>query len=273
MNSTAHYKDALAFARRGLPVFPLRPGAKEPLGALAPRGAHDASTDDETIRRWWGLSPSANIGVALPCLLVIDRDDRKGGEETLVRVERRYTCLPDTWVTLTAGGEHYWLVLPDGAEIRGGNDKLGSGLDVKTGRGAYVVAPPSRHPCGIRYAWRPDAHPAETPLAIAPDWLVTLLTPPPPPPPRPFRPQTDDDRRVADALLRIPADDREVWLRVGMALRSHFGDAGRALWDAWSATSRKYDPKAQDRTWRSFRRDGVTVATIFRLAKGHGNAA
>ena len=92
-------------------------------------------------------------------------------------------------------------------------------------------------------------------------------------PPHRWRPRTDDNRRIRDALRRIPPDEREVWLRVGMALCDHYGKAGSAIWDAWSATSEKFDPKTQERIWRSFRRGGVGVGTIFYLAGTYTNAA
>jgi hypothetical protein len=92
-------------------------------------------------------------------------------------------------------------------------------------------------------------------------------------PPRRWLPRTDDDHRVRDALRLIPADDRETWWRVGAALKSHFGDVGRGLWDSWSASSEKYDPRTQERIWKSFRRSGVTIATIFHLAREHSRVA
>src|SRR3954451_1935678 len=58
---------ALAYARRGWPVFPLEPGGKAPLTdrKAAPRGVDSASTDEGQIRSWWGFRfPDAGIGVA-----------------------------------------------------------------------------------------------------------------------------------------------------------------------------------------------------------------
>lgn len=72
------------------------------------------------------------------------------------------------------------------------------------------------------------------------------------------------------ALAVIPADDRDIWIRVGMALKSAYGDDGFALWDQWSATSVKYDPKSVQETWRSFKKTGVGLGTIVYLAKQHG---
>jgi hypothetical protein len=266
-------KARLAFARHGIPTIPLRHGAKEPLSSLAPRGAHDATADPDVIRQQCIAAPTANTGATLGGFGVIDRDDRNGGQASLIDLERRYGPLPRTWGVLTAGGEHAWYRLPAGVTIRGGNNRLGPGLDVKTGAGSYVVVPPSLHPSGVRYEWRCDAHPRDTPLARAPAWLIRLLTPAPAPAPKPFRPRTDDDRRITEALSHIPSDDRETWVRIGMALRGHFGDAGRAIWDSWSATSQKYDPKVQERVWKSFRRGGVGIGTIFHFARENARVA
>jgi hypothetical protein len=88
---------------------------------------------------------------------------------------------------------------------------------------------------------------------------------------REFQPGDCDEMRIADALRCIPADDRDIWLQVGMALKDELGDRGRPLWDAWSATcADKFKDRHQERTWRSFRRNGITIATLFHYAKLHG---
>ncbi len=85
-----------------------------------------------------------------------------------------------------------------------------------------------------------------------------------------FAPRSDDDRRVADALNHINADDRDVWLECGMAIKDHFGDAGRDLWDNWSRRSDKYDDRDQEKVWRSFRGTGVGLGTLFHRARQGG---
>ena len=83
--------------------------------------------------------------------------------------------------------------------------------------------------------------------------------------------------RYADALRHIPADDREIWIRIGMAL--HFesggGPAGLDLWEHWSQSSVKYDPLELRRQWRSFKANshGVTGGTVISLAREHGYAS
>ena len=82
-----------------------------------------------------------------------------------------------------------------------------------------------------------------------------------------WTPQDDDEQRIRNALYSIKSDERDVWLQCGMAIKDHFGDSGRALWDDWSRRSTKFDERNQDTTWRSFKRNGITIATVFHHAK------
>jgi bifunctional DNA primase/polymerase-like protein len=70
---------ALSYARRNWHMLPVQPGGKVPLAALAPHGLRDATTDAETIRRWWDAD---NIGIqtgAVSGLVVLDVDPRHDG--------------------------------------------------------------------------------------------------------------------------------------------------------------------------------------------------
>ena len=81
----------------------------------------------------------------------------------------------------------------------------------------------------------------------------------------------DEIGRIKDALRWVPADEREIWLKVGMALKAHFGDAGRPIWDAWSAVAAdKFKERDQEKAWHSFQRDGIGIGTLFQTAKHHG---
>ena len=80
--------------------------------------------------------------------------------------------------------------------------------------------------------------------------------------------------RVEAALAYISPDDRGDWVTVGMALKQAFGEAGRAIWDRWSAQSKTYNegPEGQ-RKWESFKGGNgkpVDIGTIFHIAKGRG---
>ena len=83
-------------------------------------------------------------------------------------------------------------------------------------------------------------------------------------------PRNDDEFYIVDALKTINADDRNLWLQCGMAIKDHLGDAGRHLWDDWSRQSDKYDERDQDRTWTSFKSNGIRIGTLFFHAQQAG---
>lgn len=77
---------------------------------------------------------------------------------------------------------------------------------------------------------------------------------------------------IRTALETIPPDDRQVWLRVGMALHSiDPGSVGKDLWDKWSRKAGAvFDQKDQDRAWHGFRPNrGITKGTLFYLATNY----
>jgi Bifunctional DNA primase/polymerase, N-terminal/Primase C terminal 1 (PriCT-1) len=183
---------ALAYARRGWPIFPLhtptnghctcgKPDCKN-IGKhpRTPQGLKDASTDEAMVRHWWTRWPQANLGGltgATSGVIVLDVDPRHGGNISLEDLEAAHGKLPDTVESQTGGGRHVFFKHP-GVPIR--NDagkKLGPGLDIR-GDGGYIVLPPSLHASGRQYEWEVSSHPDDVPLAPMPPWLMALLTSP-----------------------------------------------------------------------------------------------
>ncbi len=158
---------ALAYARRGIPVFPCEPGGKRP---LTYNGFWDATTDAPSVTAWWRRWPDANVGVPTgerSGLLVLDIDSDAGGPDSLVLLERANGQLPRTAKARTGGGGmHVFFKYPAGEMVRNSAGRLGPGLDVR-GEGGYVVVPPSR--TQIAYEWLDKA-----PLAEA-TWLLRCL--------------------------------------------------------------------------------------------------
>jgi len=158
---------ALAYARRGVPVFPCEPGGKRP---LTYNGFWDATTETLRIRAWWTRWPAANVGVPTggrSGLLVLDVDPRDGGSESLALLERKNGPLPETARARTGGGGvHVFFRYPAGETVRNSAGALGAGLDVR-GEGGYIVVPPSR--TRIPYEWIDRSPPAE------PNWLLARL--------------------------------------------------------------------------------------------------
>ena len=75
------------------------------------------------------------------------------------------------------------------------------------------------------------------------------------------------------AMLQwIPAEDRDLWVKIGGILKDQFGDVAFALWDAWSRTSDKYRARDARAVWRSLGRNRVRarVGSLVFHAKEHG---
>ena len=121
-------KAALAWARKGKPVFPCKPGGKEP---LTEHGYLDATTDPRKIHMWWKRWPEANIGVPTgerSGVLALDVDH----PASLDALEAEHGQLPETRTHSTgSGGMHYLFAYPEGSGIRIGTDKPARGLDFR----------------------------------------------------------------------------------------------------------------------------------------------
>lgn len=81
----------------------------------------------------------------------------------------------------------------------------------------------------------------------------------------------NDLNRMSDALGFVPPDDRDTWVKMGMAIKSEVGDTGFDLWNVWSQQAHSYKSSDARNVWKSIRADGkVTVGTLFHEAKENG---
>ena len=71
-------------------------------------------------------------------------------------------------------------------------------------------------------------------------------------------------------LSYIPAQDRDTWISVGMALKSEFGDDAYSIYDNWSQSASNYQARSVRDVWKSFKRRGITFATVAKLALDAG---
>jgi len=164
--------DALAYAQRGILIFPLwhvtdgvcacsdgpdcgSPG-KHP---RTRRGLTEATNNPSTIARWWAAWPHANIGMPAGAngLAVIDVDPRHGGADTIALLEQYcrqhgVDLFATRHIRTGSGGDHLIHWQPPGGIISKAK-AFGAdapGVDTR-GRGGYIVAPPSLHASGGRY--------------------------------------------------------------------------------------------------------------------------
>lgn len=163
-------RTALQLAERGLHVFPCKPRDKLP---ATEHGCKNATTDPDRIRQWWRLEPEYNIGIATGTasgIFVVDVDGLDA-EFELRRLEAEHGDLPaSVEVTTPRPGRHVYFKMP-ATPLRNSAGKIAPGIDTRAD-GGYVIAPPSIHPCGKRYAWSVDT--AST-VASAPDWLLAKI--------------------------------------------------------------------------------------------------
>jgi hypothetical protein len=141
---------------------------------LTPHGVTDATTDPAIITAWWHRYPWANVFIATGAesgFFVLDVDKDKGGEETLTGLEDEHGHLPETPQARTGGDGRHILLQHPGYHVP---NRVGflPGLDIR-GDGGYIIASPSIHKSGRRYAW--EIRPDEVQLAPSPPWLLDLV--------------------------------------------------------------------------------------------------
>lgn len=294
---------ALQYAGRGWKIFPLQ--GKIPFKGT--QGFKDATTDPAIIEAWWARWPQANIGIATGNgLVVLDIDGPEGLAE-LKALIARHGPLPATLAVRTGNGIHLYFRDVGSAGLSGSVRSSARGKLHVRSEGGYVVAPPSLHPSGKVYQWiNPELTVANLPSWLKewmlngsnqakketanlrshelPSYLRSL-------PDRglsrlalsaikeaesTWSPQ--EQKRIESALAAIPADNYEIWFKIGMILQSlqwirgDGSDLGLELWDAWSATCQsKYPGRGAIETkWASFGRSGaggLGLGTLFALAR------
>ena len=183
--------EALRYANAGIPIFPLH-WIKQDGSCSCSKGAdceckgkhpriknwcEEATTDSEKIRSWWSKTPGANIGIPMgerSGLVTLDVDTRHGGDQSLATLIKEHGDLPSTVTATTGGGgKHYVFRYTDDLALK---NVVGfrDGLDVRT-QGGMIVAAPSMHQSGNRYAWDEGLSPFETQAAEMPDWLIAEI--------------------------------------------------------------------------------------------------
>ncbi len=190
-------REALGWASMGFPVFPVfemtpRGCACSDAKCTAP-GKHPrvakwqllATTEDQTIREWFGRWKNANIGICCGrelsgggFLFAIDVDPRHDGDVTLALLEQKHGALPETPRNLTGGGGHHILFRAPRL-VKSRSNALGDGVDVKCDRG-YILAPPSNHESGRAYQRDAGADVGEVPIADVPPWVLVIADKPEP---------------------------------------------------------------------------------------------
>ena len=264
---------ALRYIARGFWVLPIEPGAKKPFSRLVPNGFLNATNDAEVARRWWTQYPNGDVGIGIAMrpssLVTVDVDPRNGGLATMDDLEAIHGPLTSDMLAYTGGGGEHRVFAS--SLIEGLPGTLGPGVDLKAD--GFICVEPTIHPSGKRYVWEASSDPLEGAIASTlPGWVRDLARMPAARPVVGHATRYVDPKQVGElreALATIPADDYHQWITFGNAL-SELGQAGYTLWDQWSQRSKKYDPQAMTRKWRSFKPGKAQIESIFFTAQQLG---
>ena len=247
----------------------------------------------DEIKKWFGswdeyllldTPNTSNIAVLTGEILVVDVDAKKSegvknGMEAWAELVATHGE-PVTFKVKTGGGGWHYYFEPHEKIIKGINRLNGTGIDTKA-HGGCVIAPPSLHVSGNRYAVVNDL-----PLAEIPEWLAAWILQDNRYTPRDTGTKSapavvttpgTEYAKIEQALGFLSADfyEYDSWIRIGMAVKSG-GEIGLdddklfALFDQWSAKGQGYDPNGIRSKWDRFNAHSITLGTLFHHAKEAG---
>jgi hypothetical protein len=254
---------------------------------LTKRGFYDAVNDFETIKKQF-FKPELLIG--LPTgkkneIVVIDFDvnkkipgtediDTRSVDELIEEVKENHGELPDTFQVQTpSGGRHFYYLLPENAEIRSKTRFIDKFLPVDIrGDGGYCVTVDNN-----KYIVYDDVDDLgidniKGRCAPLPEWIVNFTK---------IKSNASEEtltnilpeeeiREIRSALAYLSSDDRDTWVRIGMALKSTNSPSAYGLWNEWSKTSDKYKPDDMENRWNGLKPADITIASLFHEAQRAG---
>lgn len=218
---------ALWFAQYGIPVLPVLThgdSAKAPVGSLATRGVHSATTDVKTITSWFagashGLAATTGTLPDGRVFAVLDGDSAAAADMLTAMFGAPTAYTAGRMSGKHAGGAHWYVILP-GAFPTLSKKAATAQYDIDLlgvhGRvGDYAVAPPTMIDNANSYVWNPDggiyivneAHPV-----IA--WLHTVVAETARPEPKPRSVTADVENANLNEWMRdtewasLLADDK-----------------------------------------------------------------
>lgn len=152
-------------------MFPCAAKSKVP-AIKGGEGLKEATTDPDTIRKWWAKYPNANIGAA--CGFVFDVVDLDGEDGRLTFKERETNKRQIVASVKTPGGGYHVYYTPTLVPLTNGVKRL-PGVDLRT-KGGYVLLPPSfiiDEDKGYEgwYEWRDGQELNGKPLPDIPRWI------------------------------------------------------------------------------------------------------
>lgn len=212
-------------------------------------------------------------GVLMKGLLVIDVDARNGGVESYAKMLEDFPEIAGAGLiveTGSGGGSKHLYFRNTSNKALVQQLPQYKGIDLKST--GFAVGPGSLHKSGKRYKCV-YGDPSE--ISDAPPALIEALT-------KPERYRVEFNSAVVDVaaeeIARIlsfvsPDCGYEEWISCGMAVHHATQGAGFAIWEAWSAKSKKYPGTNKlERHWHSFGKSATPrgIGTLIHFAQQNG---
>ena len=298
---------ALAYAERGVPVFPVNARNKNPIAARlqdedgvpisGTGGFKRATCDPVQIKKWWKRHEHL-IGVPMgprSGIWCADIDVKAGGHHddgmaVWTALQAEHGAIKTRQHVTASGGLHEFFVWRNDHPITSRRGDIPHGIDIK-GDGGYVIAPPGKRK-GRHYVVTNDIAPKE-----APKWLYDLIGRAPLPsavihsdPAKPrnafqevfvstrsSRSALADIDELSEAMAFIPNPDLDWdgWTAIGLALHSATGGSadGLKLFDEFSKKASKYNERKTARRWLEISQsppNRTGASKLFKLAIANG---
>jgi len=262
------------------------------------RGFYDCSLSPEILKSQFHDPDNMLIGMPtgnLNNIVVIDIDvnkpmedehgakilDDNGKEiidprtvEELLDELKTYGDIPDTYQVATpSGGRHLYFQVPF-TKVNTARRFFNKTLPVDAkANGGYVIAPDGksdytvyddvdekgvddiRSRCAVLPQWIEDFK--KVVVETASEETGNILPP-------------EEVREIRSALGFLSSDDRDTWVRIGLALKSTGSPTAKGLWNEWSQNSLKYNSTDQEKRWKTLKPSDITIATVFHEAKKLG---
>ena len=239
--------------------------AKNPVDA---RWSELPNRSESDLRR--NYRPGQNIGIRLgqpsqiggDFLHLVDLDIRDAS-----KAEEAWAALLALWpaakgfpsVVSGSGGESRHLYFLSPVAMRKRKLARGDGWEIDLmGTGSQAVLPPSIHPkSGQPYRWERPLQ-LDFPLSM---WInaaqaARLGAEARQDDGEPVAPLDEvNQEHLARLFETLNVDDRDDWLKVGMALHHQYAGSaeGYSIWSNWGKASAKYQEKDSRRVWKSFK--------------------
>jgi len=256
---------------------------------LTSQGFYNAHNDLEKLERQFYRE---DMLIGFPCgrtngIVVIDIDinkplpnsteiDTRTVDDLKEEVQHNYGQLPETFeVETKSGGRHLYYLYPENfdgtisSRVRFLDKSLS--LDLRAD-GSYVIAPDGKFYCVYDDVDDFGIENIKTRCKPLPKWIIDLK-----------RENTNNDfelkenilpseeiKEIRSALSYLSSDNRDTWIKIGLALKSTGSPSAYGLWNEWSQTSDKYNPDDMEKRWNGLKPKDIELASVFYEAKKYG---